>query len=113
MTTEDIMQLDCREERNRNIIQKALKKIKPLSRYDGVVPIEKLELCIKKYCDKYKYYYRLYPDTDAADDCIVWKGVILDSSNLKQIGVAYGRTLYEVISKSVIKLYSITRKTEV
>lgn len=110
MTTNDILQLDCRDERNARIIQKALRRIKQLSNVDeDIIPINLLELCIKKYCNKYKYYYRLYPDTTAADNYIVWKGMVLSIDDLSVIGSVYGCTVYEVFSKTIIKLYSVTK----
>ena len=48
MKTEDIINLDCRKEENKEIIQKVLRKIKPLSRYpDGCdIPFEAIEKAI-------------------------------------------------------------------
>ena len=55
MKTEDIINLDCRKEENKEIIQKVLRKIKPLSRYpDGCdIPFEAIEKAITVMCKKY------------------------------------------------------------
>ena len=44
MKTEDILNLDYREKENKQIIQKALLNIKPLSKFsDEKIPLEALE----------------------------------------------------------------------
>ena len=48
MKTEQILNLDFRKEENQGIIQKVLRKIKPLSKYsDEVVPIEAIEKLVR------------------------------------------------------------------
>ena len=56
MRTDQILNLDYREEESKEIIQKVLRKIKPLSRYslDEDVPIEALEKLIKVMVHKYE-----------------------------------------------------------
>lgn len=113
MTTKQLLELDCREEENMRIIQKALKIIKPLSKEPGIVPLEKMERAIKVMCEKYHLWVReICLDVDAGDKCIVWRVTAIDIINLKTIGVAYGCTLYEVIAKMTILLYSETRRRQ-
>lgn len=115
MKTEQILQLDCRQEENREIVQKVLRKIKPLAKCpEGQdVPFEMLERCLKVICEKYNLFCReLYPDVQAGEKNIVWRSTMIDLKDLKTIGVAYGCTLYEVLAKTVILVYAQTRKRE-
>lgn len=114
MTTKQILQLDCRIQSNAEIIEKVLRKIKPLSKVpDGQqVPLEKLERCIKVLCNKYDYFIpAIYPDLESGDKIVIWKCRIVDHQTLNDIGIAYGCTFYECITKAVILLYSMTRKS--
>lgn len=111
MTTNQLLELDCREDENQRIVQKALKLIKPLKNEVGIVPIEKLERAIKVMCEKYDMWVReLCPDVQAGEKHIVWRSSIINVKNLKTIGVVYGCTLYEVVAKTTIFIYSETRK---
>lgn len=111
MTTRELMELDCREDENRRKIQKALRLIKPLSKEEDDVPLEKMERAIKVMCEKYKLWVReLCPDVEAGEKHIVWRAIIIDVTNLKTIGAVYGCTLYEVIAKTTIFIYSETRR---
>lgn len=113
MTTSQILQLDCRIQSNAEIIEKVLRKIKPLSKSleDQPVPLEKLEKCIKVLCNKYNYIVpAIYPDLKSGDKVVIWKCRIVDGRTIDDVGIAYGCTLYECIAKAVILLYSKTRK---
>lgn len=115
MTTEQILQLDCREQKNREIIQKVLRKIRPLSKcpVGQDVPFEKLERCMQVLNEKYNLFCReLFPDTHSGDKYVIWRSTIINLSNLDTVGSAYGCTLYEVMAKTVIMLYAYTRKQE-
>lgn len=114
MTTSQILQLDCRLQSNAEIIEKVLRKIKPLSKSpEGQpVPLEKLEKCIKVLCNKYNYIIPyVYPDlVSGGDKMVIWKCRIVDRQTIDDVGITYGCTLYECIAKAVILLYSKTRK---
>lgn len=110
MKTYDILALDYRENESREIIQKVLKKIKPLSKCISNVPLEKIERCAKVICEKYNYWLRFYSDTASGDDCIVWRCEVFDSNDLQLIKKIYGCTFYECMSKVVIYLYSIIKR---
>ena len=113
VTTNQILQLDCRIQSNADIIENVLRKIKPLSKSpEGQqVPLEKLERCIKVLCNKYNYFVpSIYPDLESGDKIIIWKCRITDRQTLNDIGITYGCTFYECIAKAVIFLYSRTRK---
>ena len=53
MKTMELLNLDCTKEENAEIIQKALKRIKPFSKCEGDVELEKLEKFIQKISVKY------------------------------------------------------------
>lgn len=113
MTTKQVLELDCRIEENRETIQRVLRQIKPLAKCpDGQqIPFSKLERCLKVICNNYNLFVRsLFPDVYASDKDIIWRSVTVDLQTLDEVGVAYGCTLYECIAKTVILLYSKTRK---
>lgn len=113
MKTEQILQLDCREEKNKEIIQSVLRKIKPLSKCKegNDVPIELIERVIKILCSKYGYHIRqLYPDYESSDKYIIWRSEIYIRSTLQDVGVIYGCSIYECLSKTVIALYALSRE---
>lgn len=112
MTTNQILELDCRIEKNREVIQKVLRQIKPLAKYpEGKqVPIEKIERCFKVLCNKYdiRIPFGFSFDTQASDEYVIWRCKI---ETLKgcDIGIAHGCTFYECMAKAVILIYSKTR----
>lgn len=113
MTTNQILQLDCRAAENKVTVQKVLRIIKPLSKcpveYD--VPVEKLERCLKVLCNNYNFFIpSISPDVCSADKEIIWKCRITNGRTLEDVGVTYGCTFYECLAKAVILLYSRTRK---
>ena len=113
MKTEDIINLDCRKEENKEIIQKVLRKIKPLSRYpDGCdIPFEAIEKAITVMCKKYCLRVKeLVPDVWSNKNCTIWRAVIINDINLETVELIYGITIYEVFSKCAIRLYAEVRK---
>lgn len=112
MKTKEILDLDCRLEENKKIIQQVLRQIKPLSKCkDDKVPIEKLEKCIKILCVKNLIFPRqIYPDVFAAHKDIVWKFEAVDLTDFNSSLTCYGNDLYEVLAKATIGLYAMTRK---
>ena len=112
MTTNQILSLDYREEENKKIIQKVLRQIKPLSRYsdEEEIPIEALEIAITVMCKKYDIRIKdISPDIWSADKRIIWRACIISDKNLAMRGNVYGISMYEVLAKSTVKLYSDVR----
>lgn len=111
MKTSDILQLDCREEANRKIIQKVLRRVKPLSKCPETedIPIDKIERLIKLLCEKYgvRLGY-MFPDVKAGKTEIIWRMEIY-LSEMNKISV-FGCSVYECLAKSAIAIYSRTRK---
>ena len=112
MTTKEILDLDCRIEENKEIIQRALRKIKPLSKDENDrIPIEKLEKCIKILCVKNSISPRqISPDVFAAHKDIIWRFEAVDLTDLNSVFICYGKDIYEVLAKATIGLYMMTRK---
>ena len=108
MKTNEILELDFRKKENKEIIQKVLRKIKPLSKCSGEqIPVEKLEKCLKVLTLKYAIQIQWITITNSKDaDEMLFKLSLLDSHNYKWLGNVYGQTFYEVISKTIIKMYS-------
>ena len=112
MTTYDIVQLDCRLEENANVIQRALAKIKPLSKYAGdVVPMDKVEKCMKVLCNKYGYTVSISMDPVSNSNFPIWQCSVVKCDRLVSSGSnVFGCSLYEAIAKAVILMYSRARR---
>ena len=115
MKTNDILELDYRKEENKQIIQKALLNIKPLSKFSDEsgkpIPLESLEKLLHMICKKYKVWVRyISQDPKASDDGDIWRSELVDESNLRSMKMVYGICLYELIAKIVIFLWSENKK---
>lgn len=110
MTIKEIINLDCREEENKELIQRALRKIKPLSNYseDEEIPSEKIEKLIWKMSLKYKMRIRsIMTDIWSNDKSIIWNVYIVNEEDLSDFHVCiYGITMYEVLAKVALFMYS-------
>ena len=109
MTTNQILQLDCREERNIKIIQKVLKKIGPLSKYSGEeqVPFEKVEKLVTVLSKRYNIRVKDFiPDVWSNDNESIWMATIVDDNTLQTIKLVFGLSVYEVFAKAAICMYS-------
>lgn len=113
MTTKEIINLDYREKKNQETIQKVLRQIKPLSRYSDEydIPFEALEKAITVMCKKYMMRMnQLVPDVWANNDNTIWRAWLINDTNLKTIDMVYGISLYEVFAKTAIRLYAEVKK---
>ena len=89
MTIKEI-NLDYRVKENKESIQRALRKIKPLSNYseDAEIPLEKVEKLVWKLSLKYKMRVRsIMPDLWASDKSIIWAAYIVNEEDLTDYGV--------------------------
>lgn len=107
MTTKQLISLDFRQEENRQIIQTALRKIKPLSKFDEEeIPISAIERAITVMCKKYPVsIMNLVPDNVANDRHTVWRATIIDDKTFRPIEKVYGICLYELFAKLAIRIY--------
>lgn len=108
MKTEDILNLDYRKEENKEIIQKVLRKIKPLSKYpEGEqIPIEAIEKVIRIMCKKYEISPQWLSMTFMESDYTNYMVGVKTTTDHKWLGNAFGMCLYEVFAKLAIKIYS-------
>lgn len=107
MTTKEIIELDCRSEANKEKIQKALRVIKPLSKKSSEVKIEDLEKVLFILAKKYKIKINnIYTDCRANDKHIVWSALISDGTFI------YAMSMYELLCKCTIKIYSLAKSQE-
>lgn len=113
MNAKEILNLDCREEKNKRIIQEHLRKIKPFSKYsiDTDIPLQKLERCFKVLCNNYGIFPKPdFIDTNSSNDGIIYCiGFFDQRDGYKQIKKCFGVSLYELFSKAVILLYELSK----
>lgn len=113
MTTNQVINLDYREKKNQEVIQKVLRQIKPLSRYSDEedIPFSAIEKAITVMCKKYCMRIRDFvPDVWANKEYTIWRATLINETNLKVIDEVYGISLYEIFAKCAIRLYAEVRK---
>lgn len=109
MMNDRIIELDCREENNKVVLQWYLTKIKPLAKYRKIedVPLSKIEKVITVLSKKYNMRIRdIVPDFWSNDEETIWRTALIDCRNLSTIAVIYGLSLYEALAKTAILMYS-------
>lgn len=117
MKTNDILQLDCRKEENQEIIQKVLRKIKPLSSCadDTMIPLEKLEKLIMLIGRKYDIGVGcIFQSYQAAEKTVLYSTSILQKqgNDFRTLCNIYGISLYEITAKAAIKMYACTKQND-
>lgn len=116
MKTSEILDLDFRKQESKEIINKALCKVKPLAKYlDGErVPLEAIEkvlgVMIRKYNITIMYITPTYIPTNKEN---LYSISFRERVGTKWLGNVYGCCIYEVMAKSVIKVYSMIKNNEV
>lgn len=108
MKTEQILNLDYRKEENREIIQKVLRKIKPLSKYSDEtdIPIEAIEKLIRVLTRKYEIMPQWMNMSYFEPILGIYSISVKTTTNHEWLGTVYGMCLYEVFAKLAIKMYS-------
>lgn len=107
MKTEQILNLDYRKEESQKIIQKVLKKIKPLSKYsDEFVPLEAIEKLIRVLCQKYEITPQWMTMSYFESTLSIYSIGVKTTTKHEWLGTVYGICLYEVFAKLAIKMYS-------
>ena len=116
MRVRDILQLDCREEENKEVIQNMLKKIKPFSKYeDEDVEISKIEKFIGVAVKKYDLYVRdiMFASIVTDNNEILYNLHLYRESDLQIICEIYGCELYELMAKTAIYIYALIKNEKV
>lgn len=109
MTTEQILNLECKTEEEKRIIQKELKKIKPFKKYSEeenvkINDLEKLIFVLSK-----RYMMRIREITFhfmVNENAWVWRSVLISDKTLHTLNVCYGTNVYDILSKSALMMYS-------
>lgn len=112
MTTSEIMNLDFRKEESQEIIQRVLRKIKPLAKCsdEETIPLEMLEKVVRVVCLKYSVYvHYITQSVHANDEETIWCATFVCDTNMKDIDKVYGINMYELFAKMSIKLHSLIR----
>ena len=111
MTTEQILNLDYRKEENQKIIQKVLRKIKPLSKYseEEQIPLEVVEKLIRVLCQKYEISPQWITMSFHEQVLGIYSVGVKTTTDHKWLGNVYGMCLYELFAKLAIKIYSEVR----
>lgn len=113
MKTEDILNLDCTKCKNTEKINKLLYKTGLVS-FDGngIIPVDVLEDVLHKFYINNKYRIQ-YIDPYYEDDRFVFYtvSVIKRSGKTNEWkGDVTGKSLWECVAKSIIKIYALLRK---
>ena len=108
MKTEQILNLDYRKEESQEIIQKVLRKIKPLSKYsdESNVPIEAIEKLVRVLVQKYEITPQWMSMSYLKPILGIYSIGVKTTTDHKWLGTVYGMCLYEVFAKLAIKMYS-------
>lgn len=115
MKTDELLNLNYYKENNSKIFQKALRKIKPFSKFEEgkEVPLLMLERLIGAYERKYEikinYVFPLYIPGEQN----MYKAIIIRTDNLKEIGKVYSCSLYELFVKLSIKFFSEIKNSDI
>lgn len=111
MKTEQILNLDYRKEESQEIIQKVLRKIKPLSKYsdESNIPIEAIEKLVRVLVQKYEITPQWMSMSYFEPILGIYSIGVKTTTDHKWLGTVYGMCLYEVFAKLAIKMYSEVR----
>lgn len=119
MKTEDILNLDCKKEGNRELINKFLWKVKPCAKIleknhytrKEIAPIELLEQVLHGLCERYPYrLQQIWTYSEEKKFKFYHMGVIHVTDTYEWFGDVNGVTLWEVVAKAIIKIYADLKK---
>lgn len=104
------LEADFRSEEGRSKIQEILHKIKPLAKYEGDVPLERIEKVISVLSRKYDVGVKYIHLVAMPDNIDIYQADLYDFGREEELGAVYGCCIYELYAKIAIKLYAKTRK---
>ena len=115
MSTDEIMDLDFREEKSKKIIQKCLRKIKPFAKYseEENVPQDMLEKFLCKMSIKYNVYPQYITPIFLKNEEIQYAICIKRTDTEEWMGSIYSCCLYELMAKACIKVYSEIKSKDI
>lgn len=108
MTTQEILNKDFSNDKE--TLQKVLRKVKPLSKVEDIT-LEKLEKMLFKMQRRYDIEILWMLMSGFASD----KGFVytIDIRNKFKVKSVFGATIYEVLGKAIISVWSDIRKGEI
>ena len=117
MKTQEILELDCRDEDNKVVLMKVLKTIKPLQRFKKTetdvseIPQWALEKVLHSTCRKYNVnVVGIQHDPLSNKDSDIWSGMIMGRKFKKFV---YGLSIYELLAKFVVAIYGGIKNNEI
>ena len=112
MKTNEILQLDCRDPSNRQIIQKVLRQVKKLADSpEGDIPLPMIEKLITLLSKKYAMSIKEFaPDVHSNGTDTIWSATIVSNDKFEILNAVYGLSVYEVFTKCAIYMFSIRNK---
>ena len=113
MNAKQVINLDYRDPKNQEIIQKGLCEIKPLSKFLGKeeVPMWAIEKAITVMCKKYNMRISgITSDVYGSDTNIIWRADIVTEHNYKTVGTVFGISMYELFAKAAIVFHEEVKK---
>lgn len=107
-TTEELLAMDD-SIRSRAVLQRALRKIKPLSGWptEETIPLECLEQVLHKVIQRYAVRPQFVMFRESADGRPLYVcGIKTDVGTHTWLGDVSGRTAYELTAKMLVKMYA-------
>lgn len=112
MKTHEVLNLDCTVEENKRKLNRFLYNVKPIAKIMGEdktkqIPLEVIENVLHGICKKYQYGQQ-HIETYYEKKEFVFYTVSLTKKRqtVEWIGNAYGKTMWELFAKMVIKIYA-------
>lgn len=115
MKTEDLLILDLRKEENKEIIQKALRKIKPFANCEeDEVPLQRLEKFVAVMTKKYNFEVQWIMFVVLKNNTPFWRISLREGyPKYEWLGSVEAKDLYELMCKTCILIYSIIKSGRV
>ncbi|MBO7695409.1 MAG: hypothetical protein J6T10_22520 [Methanobrevibacter sp.] len=107
MKTSEILNMDYYKDNNKNIFQKALRKIKPFERYEDDIPFDMLEKYVSKVEYKYSIMINYITPVYIPGERNMYSATIRDTEESKCYDIAiFASSFYELYVKISIYYFS-------
>lgn len=119
MKTEDILNLDCTKQENIKTLNNFLWKVKPVAKMlekqnytkTEIAPLEILEKAMQGICIRYDYrtqsFLPYYEQLNETRKFVFYSCCCIKVREKHDwIGTVYGKTLWELVAKIIVKLYA-------
>lgn len=114
MTTQELLDIDMTEQKNKEIICRMLYKLKPMKKLaenTQAIKMEHLEKVLQGLCSHYNYGVQtIYPYFEEKKFVFYCASITKKEDTTLWKGNVYGKTMYEVFAKLIIKIYSEIKK---